>query len=344
MAQVLARRQHGYNRLHAVAAHTDMPSPSSISTPIQALTSQVLTRIRSRRSVLRELADHIEDHSNTLRESGLNPVEARAQAVRAFGDTRTVTAQLERIRNQGSWPDVALSAFPSLFVAFLFATNRWLDLEWIVGAAAVAIAISALGVYRFGRRAWVFSWLGYALFPVLLISMVSLGTTAYAAWSVLGGGYEARDPLSWVLGIGLGVAGLGVIGALMAWLSRKDWIHAILVVLPMTLLAVAILAFERGVYTTIEQAEAQNAVLFGAFAIVVAAAVRMTDRLFKVGLLAASLPLGFLLISGGIDIAFRVIVTAALSLPTLFLIIAPYVVTIREPDTNEWLEQNAWPR
>ena len=344
MAPLLTRRQHGYNRLHAVATHTDMPSPSSISTPIHALTSQVLTRIRSRRSVLRELADHIEDHSSTLRERGVEPTEARAQAVRAFGDARTVAAQLERIRNQGSWPDVAMSALPSLFVAFMFATQRWYSLEWIAATAAVAIAISALGVYRFGRRAWVFSWLGYALFPVLLISMVSLGTTAHAAWSVLGGGYEARDPLSWILGIGLGIAGLGVITALMVWLSRKDWIHAILVVLPMALLSVAILAFDRGVYTTIAQAEAQNAALFGAFAIVVAAAVRMTDRLFKIGLLAASLPLGFLLISGGIDIGFRVIVTAALSLPALLLIIAPYVVTLREPDTNERLEHSAWPR
>jgi len=290
------------------------------------------------------LADHIEDHSSSLLARGFNPTEARAQAVRAFGDTSTVAAQVERIRNQGSWPDVAMSAFPSLFVAFLFATNRWLELEWIVGTAAVAIAISALGVYRFSRRAWVFSWLGYALFPVLLISMVSLGTTAHAAWSVLGGGYEARDPLSWVLGIGLGIAGLGVIGALMAWLSRKDWIHAILVVLPMALLSVAMLAFDRGVYTTIAEAQAQNAVLFGAFAIVVAAAVRMTDRLFKIGLLTASLPLGFLLISGGIDVGFRVIVTAALSLPALLLIVAPYVVTLREPDADNRLESSAWRR
>ncbi len=294
--------------------------------------------------MLRELSDHIEDHSSSLQARGLNPIEANAQAVRAFGDPRTVAAQVERIRNQGSWPDVAMSAFPSLFVAFLFATNRWLDLEWIAGAAVVAIVISALGVYRFGRRAWVFSWLGYALFPVLLISMVSLGTTAHAAWSVLGGGYEARDPLSWLLGIGLGIAGLGVMGALLVWLSRKDWIHAILVVLPMALLSVAILAFDQGVYATIEQAAAQNAVLFGAFAIVVAAAVRMSDRLFKVGLLAASLPLGFLSISGGIDIGLRVIVTAALSLPALLLIIAPYVVTLREPDTDERIEHGAWLR
>ncbi len=321
-----------------------MPSPSSISTPLHALTSQVLTRIRSRRSVLRELSDHIEDHSSSLQARGFNPVEANAQAVRAFGDARTVAAQVERIHNQGSWLDVAMSAFPSLFVAFIFATQRWYSLEWIAGAAAVAIVVSALGVYRSGRRAWVFSWLGYALFPVLLISMVSLGTTAHAAWSVLSGSHEARDPLSWVLGIGLGLAGLGVMGALLVWLSRKDWIHAILVVLPMALLSVAMLAFDRGVYATIEQAEAQNAVLFGAFAIVVAAAVRMTDRLFKIGLLAASLPLGFLLISGGIDMGFRIIVTAALSLPALLLIISPYVVTLRETDTDKRLEHSVWPR
>ncbi len=311
-----------------------MPSPSSISTPIHALTSQVLTRIRSRRSVLRELADHIEDHSATLRERGIDPAEARAQAALAFGDARAVAAQVERIRNQGSWPDAAMSAFPSLVAAFFFATRLWYNLEWIAAAAAVAIVISALGVFRFSRRAWVFSWLGYALFPVLLVSMISLGTTAHAAWSVLSGGYEARDPLSWALGIGLGAAGLGVIGALMVWLSRKDWIHAMLVVLPMALLSVAILAFDQGVYATIEQAGAQNAALFGAFAVVIAAAVRMSDRLFKIGMLAASLPLGFLLISGGVDIGFRAIVTAALSAPALLLIAAPHIVTLREPNNS----------
>jgi hypothetical protein len=321
-----------------------MPSPSSISTPIQALTSHVLVRIRSRRSVLRELADHIQDHSNTLRERGLDPTEAHALAVRAFGDPRVVAAQLERIRNQGSWRDAGFAAIPSLFAAFLFATNRWYELEWIVGAATVAIAVSALGVYRFSGRAWVFSWLGYALFPVLLISIVSLGSTAYAAWSVLGGGYEARDPLSWLLGIGLSIAGIGVIGALMAWLSRKDWIHSILVVLPMALLAVAILAFDRGAYATIEQAGVQNAFLFGAFGVVVAAAVRMTDRLLKIGLLAASLPLGFLIVSSGLDTGLRVIVTAVLTLPALLLTFAPLVVTIREPEADNAPGPGAWPR
>ena len=344
MGQLLARRHHGHHRRLFVAAMPDMPSPSSISTPIQALTSHVLVRIRSRRSVLRELADHIEDHSNSLRERGLDPVEADAQAMRAFGDARAIAAQLERIRNQGSWLDAGFAAFPSLFAAFLFATQRWYEPAWIVSAVAVAIAVAALGVFRFSGRAWVFSWLGYALFPVLLISIASLGTTAYAAWSVLGGGYEARDPLSWVLGVGLGIAGIGVIGALMAWLSRKDWIHAMLVVLPMALLAVAILALDRGAYATVEQAGVQNGILFGAFGVVVAAAVRMTDRLLKIGLLAASLPLGFLIVSSGMDFGLRIIVTAVLTLPALLLILAPFVVTIREPEADERIELGARPR
>ena len=321
-----------------------MPSPSSIATPIHALTSQVLTRIRSRRSVLRELADHIQDHSSTLEERGLTPEEARAQAVRAFGDPRVVARQLERIRDQGGWPDVVMSTVPSLAVAFLFLTNRWLALEWIAGATAIAMLVSAIGVYQFGRRAWVFAWLGYALFPVLLISMVSLGTTAHAAWTVLSGGYEARDPLSWVLGISLGVAGIGVIGALMAWLSRKDWIHAMLVVLPMVMLSIAILAFDRGVYTSIGQAGAQITALFVAFALVVAAAVRITDRLLKIGLLAVSLPLGFLMISGGMSVDLRIIVALVLTLPALLLTIAPIVVTVREPGAEEPYKTSVRPK
>ena len=339
MGQLLTRRQHGYRRFRAVAPKKGMPSPSSIATPIHALTTHILIRIRARRGVLRELADHIEDHSSRLQERGLDPVEAQEQAVRAFGDAHSMADQIERIRNRGGWPDVAMSAVPSLFVAFLFATHRWLEPEWIAGAAAVALAIGVLGVYRFQRHAWTYSWLGYALFPVLLISMVSLGTTAHAAWSVVAGGYEARDPLSWIVGSGLGIAGIVMIVMLLSWLSHKDWVHGVLVVLPIALLSVTLLAFDRGVYASIVEAEAQNAALFGAFAVVIAAAVRMTDRVLKVGLLAACLPLGFLSISGGMDIGLRIIVTAALSLPALLLILAPYVVALRE--TDERLEQGA---
>ncbi len=344
MVQLLSRDKHDYLRRCAVAAQPDMPSPSSISTPIQALTSQILVRIRSRRNVLRELADHIEDHSTSLREKGLDPTIANEQAVRAFGDPHAVAAQVERIRNQGSWLDASIAATPSLIVMLLFASHRWYELEWIIGTAVVALAVATLGVYRFGKQAWVFCWLGYAIFPVLFISIVSLGTTAHAAWSVMEGDYMARDPLSWVLGIGLGGAGIGTVTALLVWLSRKDWIHGILVVLPITLLSIALLAFDRGFYATIEQADAQNAALFGAFAVVVAAAIRMSDRLLKIGLLAASLPLGFLIASSGINTSLRIAIIALLTIPALLLISAPLVVTSRQPESDEGIGLDAWTR
>ena len=319
-----------------------MPFPNSITAPIQALTIHALARLRARRSVLRELADHIEDRRDSLvHEQGLPPGEAYAAAVRAFGNPRAVATQLERIRNQGSWLDVALGAIPSLIVSFLFATHRWYEREWIIGAALLAMVISSLGVFLFSGRAWVYSWLSYALFPVLLVGVVSLATTGYAAWSVLEGSHVARDPASWVLSIGLGLAGVGVMITLLVWLSKKDWIHGMLVVLPITLLAVALLVFDQGAYDTITQAGTHNAILFGAFAFVVAATIRMGDRLLKIGVLATALPLAFLIISNGMDISIRIAVTVLVSLPALLLIIAPLVVSIHDAEADERFEPDA---
>ena len=312
-----------------------LPTPTSISAPLQALRSHLHIRRRARPGVLRELADHIEDRSNYLiREQGLSQTEANSEAIRAFGDPRAVAFQLERIHNQGAWKDAGLGALPNLLVGLLFAAHLWYELEWIVAAAGLAVVVSVIGVLM-NRPVWVYQWIGYAVFPVLLISMVSLGTTAYSAWSVIAGGYAPTDPLSWILGAGLGLAGIGVLIALGVWLGKRDWTHSALVVLPLALLAIALLAFDRGAYVDLQQADAQTALLFVVVAVAVGVAIRLGDRLLKMGVLAASLPVGFLFTSGAMDFNLRIIVAAVLSLPALLLILAPLLVSRDEAEDYE---------
>lgn len=312
-----------------------MPTPISITAPLQALRSRLHVRRRARPNILRELADHIEDRSNYLiREQGLSQTEANAEAIRAFGDPQAVASQVQRARNQGRWRDVGLAALPNLLVGLLFATHRWYELEWIVAAVSLAIIVSVVGVLM-GRPIWVYQWIGYAVFPVLLISMVSLGTTAYSAWSVATGNYAPTDPLSWILGTGLGLAGIGVLIALGTWLSKRDLAHSALVVLPLALLAIALLAFDRGEYVRLEQAGAQTALLFLVVALAVGLAIRLSDRLLKIGVMAAALPVGFLFTSSAMDLNLRILVAAVLSLPALLLVLAPLLVSEDEAEDYE---------
>jgi hypothetical protein len=273
------------------------------------------------------LSDHLEDRANELVAKGLSPEDATAEAVRAFGNAEEIASELSLIHNQGAWRDAALSALPHLIAAALFAFHHWLDPLWLAGAFALIAAMTAIG-WRRGRPLWMYSWLGYALFPFLLAGTLSVATVGHAVWTILTEGYSPTNPVSWALGIGLGVLGITLISYLLIWVSQRDWTHAALLVLPIPFLAVSLLAFDRGTYTRLEEADTQTAVLFAFVAFAVAIVVRLGDRLLKIGIIAASLPIGFLLSSNALEADLRFLMAALLSLPALLLVLAPLVLSL----------------
>ncbi|MBI4236076.1 MAG: hypothetical protein HY688_01800 [Chloroflexi bacterium] len=288
----------------------------------------------ARTGIVRELATHLEDSTQELMDNGLSREEAATEAARRFGNPRTIAAALSLVHNQGTWPEVALSALPHLLVALLFATHRWLQLEWLGLAVVLAAGVSAVGWIR-GRPQWVYAWLGYALFPFLLAGAVSMVTLGQAAWSIVARGYTPTSPLSWAIGLGLSFLGVVLGCYLLVWISRRDWLHASLLVLPIPALSVSLLALDRGTYAHLEQADVQTALLFVLVAGVVAMAVRVGDRLLKAAFLAVSLPLGFLLISGALDADPRVTLAVVLSLPALLLVLSPLLFSLGMPEGSD---------
>ena len=59
----------------------------------------------------------------------------------------------------------------------------------------------------------------------------------------------------------LGIASVSLGAYLLIWVSRRDWVQASLLVLPVPALAVAMFAYGRGEFSTLTQADSQAAVL-----------------------------------------------------------------------------------
>ena len=242
------------------------------------------------------------------------------EAVRNFGNPQTIATELTAIHNQGTWTDTVLSAAPHLLIAGLFASHRWLIPEWLLAAFIVVIGVSIVG-WLMHRPSWIYSWLGYAMFPFLLVGTLSIATLAYAAWSVIALSASPTDPWVWLLGIGIGFTGVVFSAYLLVWVGKRDWVSGAFLVLPLPLLALSLLAFDRGTFA----ADMDGAILFGFASFAVAVVVRVSDRLVKIALLGATLPIGFLLITQSVTVEVRFAVALLSSLPALLALFVPLV-------------------
>ena len=298
----------------------------SLGTYLSSLRSHLRTGAATRSSVLRELADHLEDRTDELVKRGLTREEASAEAGRRFGDPQAIGSELTLVHNQGSWFAAGMTAAPHLLAAALFVSHRWLEFQLLAPALLLVAAVSALGWWR-RLPTWAYPWLGYLLFPFLLGGTVSAVTLGHAVWSIAARGYTPTDPWVWALGGLLGIVGIGLTAYLLVWVTRRDWVQATLLVLPVPVLAVALLAYERGAFSTLAEADNQAATLMvcvGAVSIIV---TRMADRLIKISLIAAALPIGFLVTTRALELETRLLLALLLSLPALLLAIAPAMVS-----------------
>ena len=297
-----------------------------LSTYLTSLRGYLRTGAATRSSILGELADHLEDRTDELMKRGFTREEAWAEASRRFGDPEAIGTELTLVHNQGTWIVAGLTAAPHLLAAALFASHRWLELQLLVPALVLMAAVSALGWWR-RLPTWVYPWIGYLLFPFLLAGTVSTVTLGYAVWSIIAHGGSPTDPWIWAFGGFLGIAGVALSGYLLIWVSRRDWVQASLLVLPVPALAVALFAYGRGEFPTLAQADSQAAVLMIFVAAVSAIVIRLADRLLKITLITAALPIGFLLTTQALEPGTRLLLAFVLSLPALLLVLAPNVVS-----------------
>ncbi len=246
--------------------------------------------------VISELYSHLQEKVSELLDRGVSEPEATREALESFGGARSIARLTYEAYSRGSWVEALIGCQPHMIVAALFATHVWRQ-PVMLGAAFTAIVLIALLGWRRGTPTWLYSWMGYAVFPLLILTGMSWDPVVRTVTYVLRGtGIPAP---AWELAI------LGALCAFTIWLiaattvrtARRDWILASLMLLPLPVLAIwlitvnqsegfilnALRSFE-GRFSRWDMAMAYFSATLGVASVLF---IRMRQRVFKAGSILA---------------------------------------------------------
>ncbi len=229
-------------------------------------------------NVVREISTHIEDKKHELIESGLSEKQATAAATRLMGSPQLVARQIYEVYSQGSWLQAIFAALPHLLVAAFFALHWWQNTLWMLGILIAVVGAVFYGWFH-GKPAWLFPWLGYCLLPVMAVGILLIYLPGGWAWLAA----SAYIPLALI-----------IIFSVTKKITRKDWVFASLMLLPIPImlgwiLALWIWALERQngflSYEQLYEFAPLMALSFAVLALTVATFIRVRQRWAKVGVL-----------------------------------------------------------
>ncbi|HUT97281.1 MAG TPA: permease prefix domain 1-containing protein [Dehalococcoidales bacterium] len=180
------------------------------------------------REVIHELATHIEDELQELKDAGLSDEEAARACLTLMGSAKTVARQIYESHSQGSWTQALFAAMPHLLFGLLFALSWW---QGIIGLLAVLVAVLGVVVYGWwrGKPSWLFSWLGYYLVPVVFAGLLLLYLPQGWDWIAI----LIYIPMS-----------LWLVCSFTLKTIKRDWVYSSLMLLPLPIIIGWFLAVE----------------------------------------------------------------------------------------------------
>jgi hypothetical protein len=267
---------------------------------VRSYLDDVRTRLhldpRASRRVMNELSTHFEEKVSDLEKQGLAEREAARAALRSFGDARSIARLLDEAHGGGSWTEALLGCQPHLIVAALFATHVWRS-PFLLGIAFTAIVVIALLGWRNGGANWMYSWIGYAVLPLLVLSYLSMDPVARTVSFILNG-QGAPAPL-WQIGLlaALYAFTLWLIASTAVTVARRDWILLSLMLLPLPVMGLWLITVTqsagvivdalRGLGTRFSRWDAAMGYFFTVLGVTTALFVRVRQRALKVGAVIA---------------------------------------------------------
>ncbi len=187
------------------------------------------------KQIIGELYTHFQEKVAERQRFGINEKEASHEAIQSFGQAKTIARLLYEAHSKGSWMDAIMTGLPHLMVAILFASHLWY--HYIVAPLVfmLIVSVTLFGWWR-GKPGWLYSWIGYSLFPLLLVGYISRSIPGQAISFLFRG--EGMLPSLWLL--------LLVIGSyiLYTWIIvrttirvvKRDWIFGSLMLIPLPIL------------------------------------------------------------------------------------------------------------
>ena len=265
------------------------------------------------REVIQELETHIEDELQELKESGLSEEEAANTCLKFLGSARVVARQIYEAHSQGSWNQALFAAMPHLLFGLLFALNWWRGIGWLLGMLVLVLSMAVYGWWR-GKPAWLFSWLGYSLLPVIAAGLLLLYLPK--GWS-------------WVAILFYLPMALWLLYAITVRTIKKDWLHSSLMLFPLPIIIGWFLAIEpvnkfpEHWLQRLQDFAPWIGLSFLALGVTVATFIRLRKRWLRVSVLA---------MSGLITLTMVAYYTEGrLSIPALLILIIVMLILLLSP-------------
>lgn len=223
--------------------------------------------------VLREIEGHIEDRVHDFEEEGLSQEEATEKITQILGPPKLVAQQIYEVYSEGSWRQSFFAALPHFLIAILFAMHWWQHTFWI-SATIILVICTVIYGWCHGKPTWLFPWLGYLLFPVIIIGLIFIYLPGN--WTIFAA--LAYFPLA-----------LAIVFLVARHTLRKDWLFISLMLLPLPIVLGWVVALKINAsfiqFEKIHEAAPWIALSFMVLALAVAVFIRVKKRWIKTGAL-----------------------------------------------------------
>lgn len=238
------------------------------------------------KQVIGELYTYFQEKIAELQEKGLSEKVAARVAVKSFGRTKVVARLMYEAYSKGDWSEALLSALPHILVAVLFVTHLWYHPVLAPISFALLVGVTLFGWWH-GKPNWLYSWIGYAMLPMMIGGYASLAVLERTVSFIFTG--NGSLPSIWILLL------VFVFIALSLWVIirttvrvvKRDWILASLMLAPLPVLGSWLFNIEQmgglfqGNTTTFYQWDVSMALVLVVLAVASATFVRLRKRLFK---------------------------------------------------------------
>lgn len=197
----------------------------------------------SKKEVVRELYTHFEERMEELKESGFSEEEAAKTAAEHLGSAKAVARELNRVHRTGNWFQAIVAALPYLLFALLFALHQWHNIFWLLAILISVICVVVYG-WQHNKPAWFFTWLGYALVPLLMVAFI-LVILLGQALSLLPASDLDHSWWVWLAALIYFPFFLWLLIPIAIQTLRRDWLFVSLMALPIPAIAGWFLAVQQ---------------------------------------------------------------------------------------------------
>jgi len=240
------------------------------------------------RRVLGEFYSHILEKKRELEREGESPQTSVRSAIVCFGRPQVVARMMYEAHSRGSWRDALITAIPHFLVAALFFGHYWRQPILAPFTFASIVGVTLLG-WGNGKPSWLFSWVGYSVFP-LLVGAFSLERVVTGSVVCIITGESTV--WSWLLLLPVVIfysLSLCLILYAVYKIGRRDWVLATVMIVPQPILGFWLFkihkmgSFFAASGANLHQWDMPMGTVFLLLGVTLAVFIRLRQRLLKAG-------------------------------------------------------------